>query len=388
MSHSPLNLLAIGASGVGKSSFLNYLLDRNEFPTDRAVPTTRKGFWHQETQLRGFPIHLIDSWGLEAGESEEWIIYLHGELKRRGVESNITEWFHGVCYLIAATGNRVQSFDLEILSTLIREGYSVIVVLTKAAKVDEDTILGLRTEIARAFGDTIPIVAVNSIQETLRDGHITEVFGIEEVEQEIVRRFWETIKDRIPLRIGHLLEHEVIKFWDIGVMQHYLTTLDRRDYFQADKIAAELHNRAEAMKRVVEKEGKAIRDREITNAKVTFKALGECLDVGNSWEMDEQSQASEVRFECLVRNPPGWDKFWDICSFGVLVDASETQRTELWNKAEAFSKAIKQEIHSRVVPQIAYSIETIKIDASKLSKRRRKSWLKRLLGWLLARIDD
>ena len=185
MSDQPLNLVVIGATGVGKSTFLNYLLDNDEFSTSDAVPTTAKGFWHKDTQIRGFPIHLIDSWGLEDGKLEEWQSYLNAELQRRGVGSNIEEWFHGVCYLIDATGNRIQNFDLDILGQLIDEDYSVVVVLTKAAKVGEETISSLKAVIATAFGDSVPVVAVNSKMETLRDGHVVQRFGIEEFEQRI-----------------------------------------------------------------------------------------------------------------------------------------------------------------------------------------------------------
>ncbi len=387
MIDQPLNLVVVGASGVGKSTFLNYLLDKEEFITHRSAPATLKGFWHRSAFIRGFPINLIDSWGLEAGKSKEWIAYFQKELVKRGVQSNIADWFHGVCYLISAPGNRVQDFDLSILGMFIAEGYSVVVVLTKAGKVSEDTIKSLKGEIAKAFGDSIPVVAVDSVRETIRDNHVVEPFGIDEFEQELVRRFWETIRRRIPLRIGHLLEQEVVTFWDIGVIDFYLGKMERREFFAADKISSTLGSLAERLKYSIKEKSLTFRETEIATAKNTYSALAECLEVGASWEMPKEAQILEVQFISQVVNPSTGEKFLDYITLGFY-DASESQRALLRKAANEFSITIKNEIHTHLIPQISYSIDTIKVNSIKLSKRKQKSWIQRFLRWVGVRLNS
>ncbi len=235
MGNQPLNLVVIGETGVGKSTFLNYLLDEEVFASSNSVPATPKGFWHHDAIIRGFPVHLIDSWGVEGNKSEEWIRYLNEELKKRGVGAEVSEWFHGVCYLIDAPGSRVQPFDISILSTLQKEGYSVLVILTKAGKATDNTLESLRAEIERHFGKQFPIVAVNSIKEVIR-GHVIETFGIDEVEQQLVLRFWETIIQRVPRRIGYLLKADVEELWDRAVVQNDLNRMSSVAFWDANGI--------------------------------------------------------------------------------------------------------------------------------------------------------
>ncbi len=244
-----LNVVVIGACGVGKSSFLNYLLGRHQFAAGRATATTPAfGFFEHPATIRGFDVRLIDSWGLEAGRSTEWRDYLRNELQTRGVAQSIDRWFHGLCYLISAASNRVLAFDLDIIRDLMGDGYSIVVVLTKAGKVSTEDLDAMRSVLASELGDSIPVVAVNSVKETLHGGHVIEPFGLHEFEQELVLHFWETIRQRIPRRIGSLLVVYVKHEWDQNVVNDYLGGLGSLEYAHADRIVAELKRRAEILK--------------------------------------------------------------------------------------------------------------------------------------------
>lgn len=66
------NILVIGKTGVGKSSFINYFLGQDVAETGTGKPVTKPGFYEFSFAMEGFPVILYDSWGLEADKYQEW----------------------------------------------------------------------------------------------------------------------------------------------------------------------------------------------------------------------------------------------------------------------------------------------------------------------------
>ena len=120
---SRYNILVIGKTGVGKSSFVNYLLGKNIAESGTGRPVTERGFHQYENEVDGLPVTLYDSWGLEANKYKEWMEIFSKELKDRGVEKPASEWFHSVFYCISGGGHRVEDADIEILQFLNNARY-------------------------------------------------------------------------------------------------------------------------------------------------------------------------------------------------------------------------------------------------------------------------
>jgi GTP-binding protein EngB required for normal cell division len=374
MADQNLNLVAIGATGVGKSSFLNYLLDKDAFETSLSKPSTGKGFWHREAKIRGFPVHLIDTWGLEAGNSDEWVKLLKDELAKRSETNDISQGFHAICYAISATSNRVQDFDLKIIGFLVDEGYSVIVVLTKAAKASDEVIEAMTQEITNQFGDQIPVVAVNSVEETIR-GHRFERFGSTEVEGYILLSFWQTIQQQMPRAIVRQLLKDVENRWDNVIFKKINGecvdwTSSAWNLMDAEGCRQKMTDEAESLKRHIRDRSIELRKVEVNRARKMYRSLAECMEKqGTEWNLPANSQILDAKFEAYVSNPSFVAQVAHIVTF-TLYDPTVDIRRSLKNAAENFSKSIKEQINNDVLKQLVGRIGRISIDRSKLSERK------------------
>ena len=66
------NVLIIGKSGVGKSSLINYIFDKQLMKTGSGRPITEKGVFTEKLKIDDrFTINLSDTWGIEANKAEE-----------------------------------------------------------------------------------------------------------------------------------------------------------------------------------------------------------------------------------------------------------------------------------------------------------------------------
>lgn len=374
MIEQKLNLVAIGACGVGKSSLLNYLLDKDAFETSLSRPSTGRGFWHREAKIRGFPVHLIDTWGLEAGCSDLWMKDLKDELARRSQTNDIAQSFHAICYAISATGNRVQDFDLKILGFLIDEGFSVIVVLTKAAKASEEVIEAMAREITERFGDQIPVVPVNSVEETIR-GIRLERHGATEVEGHILLSFWQTIQQQIPRTIVRKLVEEVENRWD-DVISKKLNGEStgwfsaQWDLMDAEGCRQKMIEEAEALKRHIRDQSIQLRKTEVERARRMYRSLAECMEKqGSEWSLPADSQVLDAKFEASVANPSFLEHVAYFMTF-TLYDPSADIRKKLTDATDEFSRSIKEQIEKDVKKQLVGSIGSISVDRTKLSQRK------------------
>ena len=135
-----INILAMGRSGAGKSSLLNYLLGYQHYKTGCGRPVTKLGFHVEKSYIFDQPVTLIDSAGLEAGPNfKPGLDCLMTELEKHDPSSHpMEEWLHVILYCINAESARVEPVDREIINMLREKGHGVIVVITHA-NYDEET---------------------------------------------------------------------------------------------------------------------------------------------------------------------------------------------------------------------------------------------------------
>ena len=203
------NILVIGKTGVGKSSFVNYFLGQDIAKTGTGKPVTERGFHEFSFAMEGFPVILYDSWGLEADKYQEWTEKFSVELKQRGVDKSATEWFHSVFYCIAAGGHRVEDADIKIIRLLQQEKYPVSVVLTKCDMIDADQEEKMKSSLKAALGN-INAISMSSGGKN-RSGPI-EPFGIEAIRQQAKDDFFSSIAMRIPDHLRAYLRKELAEW--------------------------------------------------------------------------------------------------------------------------------------------------------------------------------
>lgn len=200
---SRYNILVIGKTGVGKSSFVNYLLGKNIAESGTGRPVTERGFHQYENEVDGLPVTLYDSWGLEANKYKEWMEIFSKELKDRGVEKPASEWFHSVFYCISGGGHRVEDADIEILRLLNDARYPVSVILTKCDMLSEEQEKEMIAAIHKS-NDSVHVIPMSSGGKH-RSG-IIEPFGREEIKKQAKEDFFISMAERIPDRLRSLLK--------------------------------------------------------------------------------------------------------------------------------------------------------------------------------------
>jgi hypothetical protein len=93
-----INIVVLGKSGAGKSSFCNYFFDMPErFSTGRGKPVTtwEQNFQSHEFEKQGFALKMFDSVGLEADNYSQWTSDFRRFLTERNVPDEPGKWVHG-----------------------------------------------------------------------------------------------------------------------------------------------------------------------------------------------------------------------------------------------------------------------------------------------------
>lgn len=204
-----LNLLILGQTGVGKSSLLNALVGKYVEKTGEGKPITRRGIFEHETQIDGKKVMIHDSWGLEVGQDKEWKEIINNELKKRGVDKDIKDWFHSVTYCIQSGGDRIQDFDLQIIKQFIDDKYNVVIALTKADQINEEK-EKIFIEIIKKETGLDTVISVSANPERKRgETETPKPFGLEEFKASILISWRKIFIDKIPLHIIEKLKKDI-----------------------------------------------------------------------------------------------------------------------------------------------------------------------------------
>ena len=125
------NFLILGHTGVGKSSLINYLVDKDVVATSTGKPCTPKDKWQEVVIPSPFAdnetLTMFDSWGLEANRSQEWKGLVLEKLQDNWNEKIIC----GVVYCFSYF-HKIEDFELDLIKDVLATGYNVLIVLTNA----------------------------------------------------------------------------------------------------------------------------------------------------------------------------------------------------------------------------------------------------------------
>ena len=133
------NILICGATGVGKSSFVNDVFGKKVALVGEGIPIT-KGI--QRYERKDLSVVLYDSEGYEVGEEKQ--SYFKEEIigvidKYRNENSNdLYNQIHEVWYFISAANKRVTETDIEVVNLIKSKNVPVAIVITQIDNVDED----------------------------------------------------------------------------------------------------------------------------------------------------------------------------------------------------------------------------------------------------------
>lgn len=133
------NILICGATGVGKSSFVNEVFGKNIAEVGTGKPITRHVMRYEDKELS---VILYDSEGYEIGKEKqkyykEEIIGVIDKYKNEN-PTNLEKHIHEVWYFISAANKRITETDVEVVNLIIKKNVPIAIVMTQIDNVDED----------------------------------------------------------------------------------------------------------------------------------------------------------------------------------------------------------------------------------------------------------
>ena len=207
MDSSRYNAVIVGQTGVGKSTLINYLYGQKIANVGIGKPVTKNGFHPIDFEINGLAVTLFDSWGLEVGKMDQWLLELKEEFKCRDVDQPADKWFHSVFYCIQAGGHRIQECDIKIIKTFKEQNYKISVILTKCDQVSEEVENELKKELQALVGG-VSVISICSEEKKTRSG-TSQPFGKEDIERQAFSDFFDSLIIRLPLRCKSIMTHKL-----------------------------------------------------------------------------------------------------------------------------------------------------------------------------------
>ena len=209
MNETSCNILIIGKSGAGKSTLINHIFNTH-CKTGTGKPVTAQGVHSYQVTVGTMKTWVFDSWGIEAGSTEEWKRLFDQTLKQHGIDQPPEDWFHSIVYCIDASGARIQTFDTNIIKELSESGFRFIIAFTKADLATDAQQEKLKADLVKNGVDPKKILFVSSGGETRFQK--TLPFGIDELKKQMCAGWQETIVQLLPKRCKKLLVEEIWNF--------------------------------------------------------------------------------------------------------------------------------------------------------------------------------
>lgn len=134
MSNTGINIAILGKSGVGKSTFCNYIFESDVFTTGSGKPVTGwdQHFKYHSVDHKSFTLNVYDSVGIENGQYDKWKQTLDDFVRKMGPESGKKpmEWLHACMYLINAASARIEPIEEMLIKELLSLDIPLTIVLT------------------------------------------------------------------------------------------------------------------------------------------------------------------------------------------------------------------------------------------------------------------
>ena len=195
------NVLIIGKTGTGKSSFANYLFDVDKFTTGSGEPVTSwaENFQAYHFEKEGIKINVYDSVGLEPDNQKQWMIELDKFLAQKQSQKDPNKIIHTLFYVINASGARIELGEIDKIREN-KEKYDIdgAVVLTHCDVADRGALSCLEKTCEQ---NDLKSIKVCSISRKTRVGAESQKYGKDEAVKILLNSSYEKVSKELNAAI-------------------------------------------------------------------------------------------------------------------------------------------------------------------------------------------
>lgn len=194
-------VLILGRTGVGKSSFINYLLNANEAKVGMGEPVTQEMFNKYEYKdENGMKIEIIDTKGIEVKDAHEYVPKLIKNIIDNCTSEDPTKWYHTVFYCVSMNNQRFEPFEIKLINELSKNiNQNIHIVLTHFKEDEVDKVNNMEDYIKKQLDrdiEDINFYRVCSVNKKTRGGEIRQ-YGRELVVNSIFETFLKDVSKKV-----------------------------------------------------------------------------------------------------------------------------------------------------------------------------------------------
>ena len=185
------NIIVLGHTGAGKSSFINYIIGQDLLKTGSGKPITQTFDSYTDDKAFGLPVCIYDSKGLEVAQYSQMSDEIIQFIQKKCENEDIYQWIHTIFYCINRRKARLDESEKRFIQRIqLETKRTVHIVLTNCDNSPNDE--AMKKYIYDALGNDIHLYCVSSVAERTRRG-TTNQFGRESVIDGIFEVLWQDI---------------------------------------------------------------------------------------------------------------------------------------------------------------------------------------------------